>query len=89
MTELEARSLFLAVLAARHPDSVSETELKNIVDWAVKVEIEYGVFQNILRGNVLVKWGENDEPTFFLSPKGKILAKEIDGDYSKLSGAGV
>ncbi len=84
MKDEEAESILMAVFAVHYPDHVSETELKNVIKWAEGVEIEYGILQNILKGNMLVKW-KDDEPVFSLSPKGKILAKEIDGDYNKLS----
>ena len=76
LTEEQAQTIIMNALAARHPETVSKTDLENIIGWAQNVIIDYGTLTNVLKGNILVKW-ENDEPRFRLSPKGKELAKEM------------
>lgn len=77
ITEDECQTIIMNVMAAHHPEPVPEVEIKLIVEWANKVAVDYAMLESIMKGNVLVKWGE-DEPTFSLSPKGRKIAENLD-----------
>ncbi|KKM15846.1 hypothetical protein LCGC14_1691870 [marine sediment metagenome] len=76
LTEEQAQTIIMNALAACHPETISKTDLENIIGWAQNVIIDYGTLTNVLKGNILVVW-KDEETQFRLSPKGKKLAKDI------------